>query len=117
MGLCRCWRKREKELTGHGDRLRTVDHRLAEKVPQELRMGQGEKEDVSMRQEQVCRRMADFSLPEVVASPQQPEGWPLPEADVCLSLQASPTVPCMRRTRGVARVQPVLTDLLGQAEG
>lgn len=48
-------------------------------------MGQREKEDVSMRQEQVCRRMAGFSLPEVVASPQQPEGWPLPEAAVCPS--------------------------------
>ena len=90
MGVCRCWRKRERNSTGHGDRLRTVDHRLAEKVPQGPRMGQREKEDVSMRQEQVCGRVAGFSLPEVVASPQQPEGRPLPEPAVCLSFSPVP---------------------------
>lgn len=32
-----------------------------------------------------------------------------------LSLQASPTVPCMQWTGGVAQVQPLLMDLPGQA--
>ena len=34
-----------------------------------------------------------------------------------LSLQASLTVPCMQWTGGVVQVQPLLTDLPGQAEG
>ena len=68
-----------------------MGHRLAEKGPAGAKDGSArERMSPCGKNRQVCGRMAGFSHPKVVASLQPPEGQPLPEPAVCLSLSPVP---------------------------
>lgn len=77
----------KRELTGHGDRLRTVDHRLAEKVLQGAGWVSERKRMSPCGKNRFVEEWLALVFPRLWHHTAR--GWPLPEAAVCLSLQAS----------------------------